>query len=514
MRFCTDVAVRSPRIWLVVLLACAGLGVLAPSSQAAEALSVESLFAGNCKEGFKACNKAPPGATPAEEIAKAEKEGYTQAAGHPPFGVTEFKVASVGEPGQEVPLALLTHVRTDVGPGVSTNPEAVEKCSLAEFGEEEPFLPGKGLYLEPTCTENNGEKEGTEIGENKVLVALELAPKVFVDEEVKGTVYNLVQPNGLASDFGVALKLPKYLTEAELKKAFVEGGHPLKAFPGLEEKLEKEQYYAHTFIEGHVEWAKEPAGTDQGNYHNYYEINVSPTLPVISSRLTLFGNIGTTKQGGFITNPSHCAGAGAATLNKVTLTSLEGHVASREYIAPVGTKGCTLESPFLPVPFEPTFSLTTETTQSDQPTGMTTTLTVPHATGAEEKDIDSSQLDNAIVTLPEGMTLNPSAAHGLEACRRSQIGLGTRNKATCPYGSKIGTVTINVPDLPPESLKGNIYLGESESGGSESGQITSQPYTIYLNAESERYGVTVRVKGTVEGNETTGRVVAKFEKTP
>ena len=107
------------------------------------------------------------------------------------------------------------------------------------------------------------------------------------------------------------------------------------------------------------------------------------------------------------------------------------------------------------------------------------------------------------------MTLNPSAAHGLQACKPSQIHMEEPVAATCPYGSKIGTVTINVPDLPPESLKGNIYLG-----GSETGQITGQPYVIYLNAESARYGVTVRLKGTVTANVTTGRVVATFEKNP
>ena len=164
-------------------------------------------------------------------------------------------------------------------------------------------------------------------------------------------------------------------------------------------------------------------------------------------------------------------------------------------------------SPFSPVPFAPTFSMETETTQSDQPTGVTTELKLPHAAG--NKEIDSSQLNNAVVTLPEGMTLNPSAAHGLQACKPSQIHMEEPTSAECPSASKIGTVTINVPDLPPESLKGNIYLG-----GSETGQITGQPYVIYLNTESTRYGVTVRLKGTVEANETTGRVVATFDKNP
>jgi hypothetical protein len=537
MRFpATGTTVRSVLVWFVALIAAAGTAVagfaaLAPAAQAAEALGVESFFAGNCKEGFKTCNKAPPGATQAEEVAKAEKEGFTQAAGHPPYGITEFVVANNGAtspfPATE-PLAVVTHVRTDVGPGVSTSPEAVAKCSLEEFGAKEA-IPGTGFYAESQCAKNKKGEVESKIGVNNVTAAL-FDPKThafLTDLALEGDVYNLVQPEGLSSDFGVALELPMAITGLILKEAFAENPLPESDFPGgkpekelakekTEKELEEGQYYAHSFIEGHVEWGKEAAGTDLGNYHDYYEINVSPELPVISSRLTLYGNIGTTGQGGFITNPSHCAGTGEATRNKVTLTSLEGQVASKEYFAPIGTQGCDGASPFSAVPFEPSFALNvkttpsrSETTQSDQPTGLTTELKLPHPTGHGENETDSSQLENTYITLPEGMTLNPSAANGLEACKPSQIHMGERKAAECPSGSKIGTVTINVPDLPPESLKGSIYLG-----GSESGQINGQPYTIYLNAESERYGVTVRIQGTVEGNATTGRVLTKFEKTP
>ncbi len=532
MRFpaAVDLTIRHARVCLSGLLAVVALaivGVLAPGAQALpEALGVEKFVAGNCSVGHEDCGSEVKKIGPFEyllpkepTLAEAKEQGYTQAAGHPAFGVTSFKVDTVGEFPEAVPTGIVTHVRTDVGPGVSTNPEAVEKCSFKEFGETEE-LPGTGLYPEPKCKKNKGG-EGTEIGVNRVIAAIEPEKEKFFDIEVAGTVYNLVQPTGLASDFGVAIKLPKALTETELKKVFAANPLPLEEFPGTkaekeaakaaeEKALEEKQYYTHTFIEGHVEWAKESAGTSLGNYHDYYEINVSPVLPVIASRLVLFGDVGTTGQGGFITNPSHCVGPGEATRNKLTLVSFGGQVAPREYFAPIGTEGCDGKSPFSPVPFAPTFALKTETTQSDQPTGVTTELALPH--DPSPKGIDSSQLENATVTLPEGMTLNPSAAHGLQACTPKQIGLGAKEPAKCPYGSKIGTVTINIPDLPPASLKGNIYLGSDLT--SEAGTITKQPYTIYLNAESERYGVTVRIKGTVETNVTTGQVRAKFEKTP
>ena len=532
MRFPVDMTARYARVWLTVLLGCAGLAlaVLAPAVQAAPTpeFGVETFVAANCSAGPKheECGSEtvsfPPFpfkySVPKEPtLTEAKEQGYTQAAGHPAYGITDFKVNTVGELPNEVPAGILegkvvTHVRTDVGPGVSTNPEAVAQCSMAKFdgnAKEAEAIPGSGFYAKPECSETGSEN--TVIGVNKVTIyagpgGVLKSPVEISDLPLEGTTYNLVQPNGLAADFGVALELPKTLTEGKLKEAFAAHPIPEGEFPGgkagkeaAEKELEEGQYYAHTLIEGHVEWA--------GNYHDYYEIKVSPELPLIASRLILYGNVGTGENGGFITNPSNCAPPGVATTSTVTLASPAGLIPPKAYEGPIGTEGCTGESPFSPVPFVPTFSMKTETTQSDQPTGVTTELALPHATGT--KEIDSSQLDNAIITLPEGMTLNPSSAHGLEACKPAQIGLGTRNPAKCPYGSKIGTVTVNVPDLPPESLKGNIYLG-----GSETGSITGQPYITYLNAESARYGVTVRLKGTVEANETTGQVTAKFVKNP
>jgi hypothetical protein len=502
MRFPAYAVLRPGRIWLIALLACTALAAAVPVAQAAlpPEFGVEGFIAANCSAGHEKCGQegVEPFIKPKEPTkAEAEAEGYTQAAGHPPFGITYFTINTIGKYPEAAPTGIVTHVRTDVGPGVSTNPEAVEKCSFGEYGEEEPLLPGSRLYPESKC------KAGSKIGVNKILIAVVVGvvadKPVFGDVPLEGTVYNLVQPAGLASDFGVALKIRKELTEAKLTKAFEEAGHPYKN-PALEQELIEKQYYAHTQIEGHVEWA--------GNYHDYYEIEISPELPLISSRLILEGNIGTTGEGGFITNPSNCAGPGAATTSTVTLMSAEGQTASKKYEAPIGTEGCEPAAHFSPVPFEPGVSLTPETTQSDQPDGVTTELTVPHASGPEE--IDSSQLETAIVTLPEGMTLNPSGAHGLEACTPAQARIHSLTPGVaCPAGSKIGTVTLNVPDLPPGSLQGNLYLG-----GPESGPITSQPYTVYLDAESARYGISVRLKGSVALNETTGRVTATFEKNP
>ena len=158
------------------------------------------------------------------------------------------------------------------------------------------------------------------------------------------------------------------------------------------------------------------------------------------------------------------------------------------------------------MPFEPGMKLVQSTTASDTPDGLTTELSLPHDPNPEH--IDNSQVKTAKVVLPEGITINPSAAAGLEACTPTQIGIGTKNPIGCPAGSKLGTVALNVPGLPDGSLTGNFYLGEDEV------PITKPPYTVYVSAESERYGIVVRLRGQVFPNPTTGQLTTTFTENP
>ncbi|HEY2536946.1 MAG TPA: hypothetical protein VGI24_08190 [Solirubrobacteraceae bacterium] len=476
------------RVSLVALIVSASVAfVAAPAAQAA--FGIKEVFAANCK--VSTCGEFPEfGGTPLKN-----SELFTQAAGHPAAGITAFKVNTEGTFPNEAPEGvatggIVTHVRTDVGVGVSTNPEAVAKCSFEEFDNTEV---APGFFLEPKC------KAASEIGVNKVVVwaGPEPSPKGG-DVPIVGKVYNLEQPTGLASDFGAALKLPLELTEVLFKGT----------------QLEKVQLYSHTLIEGSVEWGAQAQGTEQADYHDYYEITVSPTLPLISSRLTLNGEAGTTGKGGFITNPSSCSGTGPQTTTTVSLTPKVGETAKKGYAGPLGTEGCKGEGGLLVPPFEPAFKLTPSTTQLDQPDGITTELELPHS--SDPKGIDTSQLETATIKLPEGMTLNPSAAGEVtEACTVAEARIKSPTfGVTCPAKSTIGTVSLEVPTLPPGSLTGNVYLGGPLPPEAENGPIVKPPYTIYVNAQSTRYGVDVRLQGSVVPNETTGQLTATFSKNP
>jgi hypothetical protein len=498
------------RIAFLAPLIGAIFAVSAPVAQAAEVPVVEKLVATNCN--VKTCGQEnvegffEPKAN--VTVKEAEEEGFTQAGGRVPFGITDFKVLTVPggkySTGTVVPTLRVTHIRTDVAAGLATNPFAVEQCSLAAFGEE--TLPTSGLFKAPSA-----ECNASKIGENDATVYAGAAG----DQALSGEVYDLVpganetmaNGNKLSSLYGVALKLPKFLTEPKLTAAFAEHPLPEAEFKGAtkvikeaekkatEEALIKEQWYAHTLIKGNVEWGKEARGTNEGDYHDYFEIEVSPELPLIRSRLTFEGNIGT---GDFITNATSCPGHNTTSLK---VTDLEGKEApAKTFTTPIGLSGCGS------LLFEPKFALTSGSTLSDQPNEITTVVSESNNPKASAQ----SQVKTGTITLPEGMTLNPSAAAGLAACTPAQAMIHSEVfGVACPAASELGTVSLDVPTLPAGSLTGSMYLG-----GPESGPIKGPPYIVYVVANSKQYGVSVRLKGEVVPNEATGQITTIFQENP
>jgi hypothetical protein len=400
-------------------------------AQGAEVPVIERFVATNCtKEKCGQENVLGPFNEPKAEVTveEAEKEGFTQAGGRVPFGVTDFKLATFEEgkpetsPGsypKKVPTSVVTHLRTDVAPGLATNPFAVTQCTLANFGNKEA-VPGSGFYTAPNCPESK-------LGTNEATVYAGPAAK---DVPLSGTVYNLEPETGLASEFGVALKIPIALSKGALEKGFKEaeekGAKPGEGgFPSLAEQkfIEEQQYFAHTLIKGNVEWGRQANGTNVGDFHDYFEIDVSPALPLIRSRLVFEGQNG---NGDFITNATSCPGHNTTTLK---MTDHEGTTVKKEFTTPIGLSGCGS------VPFEPSFALTPEVTQNDQPNPFTAAASESH----NPKANDGSQVKSASFTLPEGMTLNPSAAAGLEACTPKQAHqegtvFGPQFGVECPAG--------------------------------------------------------------------------------
>jgi hypothetical protein len=432
------------RISLATLVAGAVVvAVAAPTAQGA--FGPETFEAETCVN--HTCTYPSVGANP--------KEGFTQAAGHPPWGITQFVM---NHSGTSIEGASVKRIRVDVPPGLASNPEALTKCPLAQFQSNPKGCP---------ASSEAGTTEMEAVAEPEVLPGVRVPLSL---PSLTGTVYNLEPPTGLPLEFGIAVEPAGELVS------------PIRLF-----------------LAGHIDWS--------GDYHEFFEINnvpdeaevnailpVKAPLKVLMSKLNFNGNAG---QGNFLTLPSVCS---STTTSHLELESWTGEKSQTETHTPAGVDGCDK------VPFSPSVTVIPETSQSDAPDGASTVVQVPQKVKASETN--SSDIRDAHVTLPEGLTLNPSAANGLAACTAAQIGIGTTSAVGCPPGSKVGTVTIET-DLPPGSLTGNVYLGSP--GG---GPITDPPYTIYLDAESERYGVSVRRQGSVTPNPGTGRLEVTFASNP
>ncbi len=444
---------------------------------AAGAFGVNRWEAGTCKE--KACNSE--GKDPAAEF-------YTQAAGHPDFGITDFAFAYAKETNalaEEVrtPEGHVRDARVDLPPGLAVDPEAVTACKKAQIEALE-------------CPESS------QVGEDEAQGTAELALGVRKTVTESFPVYALEPRPGEPARFGVEVK---------------------SATLALAEGISGTKLQTAIYLEGAISWhheaeTAESAGVPTGDYHEFFEIHNIPTQPeLIESRLIFWGvpqehtHTGEAPRA-FITMPSSQSVCANPSTTYLHVDSYENAGAFLKYAdetrlqdgTPVVASGCDALTFH-----EPSLSLAPETSRSDQPDGATVDLHIAQSISEPAKP-GPPDLQSAEVSLPEGMTLNAAAAQGLEGCTDPQIKLGTDEKIECPSGSEIGAVAVNAPGIPNGSLAGKVYLGSPEPGGAESGE----EFRVFLAAEAPRYGVGLRIEGHVKANAQTGRLTALFADDP
>ncbi len=407
--------------------------------------------AGTCTTDLPECTPQTPG------------QFYTQAAGHPNVGLTQFIVKNkpfelipgVPIPGTQNPVGTLKTLRVDLPVGLSVNPQATPQCELASFQAEQCAVSAPG----------------SQVGTSAVTASLEGLPAPALDGLTKVPVYNLVPKDGQPARFGFRI---------------------------LNEEV---------FLEADVDWS--------GDYHEGFTIAVpkSPIGEILKNRLVFQGRAG---NGTFLTLPSTCFDPAQAGFEHVYSTLLRADsVEQPNPNFPVGSSyfESTLPPGIKPtgcdkVPFQPTTAIDPGTQVTDSPSGPLVDVKVPFEQSGTA--IANSNVKDAVVTLPRGMGLNPAAAPGLQACSTEQFGKGTRNPVACPPGSKIGTAAIETPPLPAGALSGSVYLGQQLSRDPESGNL----YRIFLNAVSTRYGVDVRLIGNVKADPLTGQLTTVFKDNP
>ncbi len=174
---------------------------------------------------------------------------------------------------------------------------------------------------------------------------------------------------------------------------------------------------------------------------------------------------------------------------------------------PIGIDGCNA------LEFNPTISSQPTTNLADSPTGLDVNIHQPQSNSYE--GLSTAALKDVRVTLPAGMSVNPSAGNGLAACSESQIGYQpsggkihfSASPQSCPDAAKVGAMEVSTPLL-GEKLPGAIYLAKPYAN--PFGSLLA----IYLAIEDKKTGIIAKLGGKVEANPVTGQLTATFKDNP
>lgn len=405
-----------------------------------------------------------------------------RAGAHPDFNFTIDLNTTENAKGEIAPDGNPKNIDVTLPPGLMGNPTAVPKCTQTELVE---------LLHQADCDPS------TQVG-----VAL-ITNYVGGAGETQVPVYNLEPPAGVAGEF---------------------------AFNFLGDLV---------YFDSNV--------TDDGEYRLQTNVsNISQAIAIGATSLTLWGNPASsshnferTEKGGFgppvkteertnpetgevefvsvpvavpstarpralMTNPTSCPGSPLVTKVRTDSWQSPGAFLERAYETdldgnPMTIAGCDQ------VPFEASLEAQPSTAEAEAPTGFTVDLELPQSQLPE--GTASATLRDAIVTLPEGMAVNPSSAGGLGACSPDQIQLGNDVAPTCPASARIGSVKIVTPLL-ESPLEGDVYLAQQRQN--KFGSLLA----LYLVVDDPGTGVLLKIPGKVETDPVTGRLTARFEEAP
>jgi hypothetical protein len=201
----------------------------------------------------------------------------------------------------------------------------------------------------------------------------------------------------------------------------------------------------------------------------------------------------------FLTLPTRC-GHPASTLTRIFADTWDdpGNYVEAAFSAPDLT-GCE------GLGFAPTLKARPTTTAADSPTGLEVDLHIPQ--NQDPEGTATATLRKSVVTLPEGLVVNPAGANGLDACSPSQIDLGTNNRPSCPDASKIGSIMVQSPLL-DHPLPGSVYVATPHEN--PFGSLLA----LYLVIDDPRAGIVIKLPGRVEADPQTGRLTSTFDENP
>jgi hypothetical protein len=384
----------------------------------------------------------------------------TQAGAHPAVAATGFLLNTVISPaGKVVPAADLRNVDVQLPPGFLGNPLATVRCP------QTALLPTRGLECTSASTVGYAAADTGLFGQG------------FTAAAEGGSVFNDRPAPGYPAEFGFEVLLAPIRTLGMVRS---------------------ESDYGVTIEAPDIVMAEYV-------YGNFF---------------SLYGRPPGAPGAAFLTNPTSCSEeAQKAPATTISVNSWQDQdpraVDGEMTVAIPPVTGCEQLGPR----FNPAFTFQPASRAAESPTAATARLSIPQEGLEDPSGLAAPQLKKAVVDLPEGVTVNPSSAGGLEACSEAEIGLTTTNgeapsrirfdgsRPSCPDASILGAVEAKSPLL-EEALAGTIYL--ARQGENPFGSLL----TLYLVIDSPKNGILIKLPGEVVPDPRTGQLRAVFDDSP
>jgi hypothetical protein len=524
------------RVGAAALMAISALA-LTPAAGHAQSFGIESftgmVFANDDRDRSDAyTNTGTPGGRITDSYPDPSTGGtgiYELAGGHPYIGVTDFSFNRVSPTGPPAG-GNVDNLRVDIPRGLMPNPRAFDRCTEDELT-------------------NHACPVSSQIGTEELKLYIQALAPLTGDITLQVPLYNMTP-----------LSNPENGPQEDVVARFAfdpaEAGEALAGIPTLSALAAALLDLHPVHIVGGVR--DEPSAFGPFDYGLYFTIEhlpaydpSSPTSPgVLRTNLTFWGAPGDPAHDPergvscvglptlginpctalpppgsapdpdlpFLSNPTECTNA--ALVGRLTVWSAGNAVSdTRTDQTPVivdrdddtlksGAQECQQLS------LAPGLDIVPDITQPDAPTGPEITLAMANDGLADRNRFAESHARDISVTLPPGLTLNPSAANGLEACSDAQFAanVGQPGGEACPAASRIGDVRTVSPLLPPAAsepptstpvLGGSAYVGQPLAG---------DQYRLFLTVEGRK--VSVRLKGSVRPDPATGQLTASFRDNP
>ena len=351
----------------------------------------------------------------------------------------------------------------DLPPGLIGNPQAIPRCPTKDLEPREPRCPGE-----------------TQIGYIRATVP------GFA--QIESALFNLTPPPGDATRLGFSVFGANVFEGASVRS---EEGY------GLEVGTPNIPLEATSVTE--TIWGVPP---DPG--HDPERECVKP-----SGQGTFLGCSSAIDPGAYLTLPANC-GAPLETTVKVDSIANPGVFDEQSAVSTDGAGNPAAQSGCDAVPFAPTISSQPTTKLAQNPSGLDFELKLPNQGLTSPGGTVETEPKKAVVTLPEGVTVNPSFAEGAVTCSEAQYKserLESKAGENCPEASKLGSVHVLSPLL-EEPVEGSIYLAAPYEN--PFGSLTA----LYMVARAPERGVFVKQAGKIEMNESTGQITTTFDNLP